>query len=123
MSQTNTNTEDDNTNQYQDAGRGGQSQGGSCGRCRGDHNGDHGNNTVNNYSFERKLKDGYLSNLTITKSGPRSNQLKKILDALPDLCQDKHYDYINDIISTNTEPTQDYFSSDHLIKTQPSSKH
>ena len=42
---------------------------------------------------------------------------------LPDLCQDKYYDYINDIISTNTKPTQDYFLSDHPIRTQRSSKY
>ena len=64
-----------------------------------------------------------ISHLSITKDGPRSNQLKKILKAIPDLCQDKHYDYISDIISASTEPTQEYFLSDHLIKRRRSSKH
>ena len=39
------------------------------------------------------------------------------------LCQDKHYDYIPDIISTNTKPTQEYFLSNHPIKRRRSSKH
>ena len=39
------------------------------------------------------------------------------------LCQDKNYKYINDIIRTNTEPTQAYFLSAYLIRTQQSSTH
>ena len=69
MSQTNTNTGDGNTNQYQDVKRGGQSQEGSCGQCRGDCNCNCGNNSITNYQFEGILKDGCLSKLTITTSG------------------------------------------------------
>ena len=123
MSQTNTNIEDGNINQYQDAGRGGQNQGGSCGRCRGDYNGDCGNNSFANYSFEGKLKDSFLSNLTITKSGHWLTQLKKILDVLPGHCQDNNYKYINGIIITNTEPTQAHFLFVYLVRTQGSSTH
>ena len=64
-----------------------------------------------------------ISNLSITKDEPRSNHLIKILKAISYLCQDKYYDYISDIISTNTEPTQGYFLSDHLIKRRHPSKH
>ena len=67
--------------------------------------------------------DNRISHLSITKNGPRSIQLTKILKAIPFLCQDNHYDYISDIISTNIEPTQEKFFSDHLIKMQRPSKH
>ena len=123
MSQTNTNTEDGSNKQCQDARRGGPSQGGSRGQCRGNRNDNRGNNLFTNSSLVEKLEDSCISNLTITKSGPWSNQLKKIFDALPDLCQDKHFEYIPDIISTNTKPTQEYFLSDHPIKRRRSSKH
>ena len=112
-----------NTEQYQDASRGVPNHGGSCGTHRGDRNGNCGNSPFANSSFVEKLANNRISHLSITKGGPRSNQLKKILEALPDLCQDKHYDYIPDIISTNTKLTQEYFLSDHLIKRKRSSKH
>ena len=69
------------------------------------------------------MSNNCISHLSITKDGPQSNQLTKILEAIPYLCQDKHYDYISDIISTNTELTQEYFLSDHSIKKQRPSKH
>ena len=46
-----------------------------------------------------------------------------ILEAILYLCQDKHYDYISDNISSNTEPTQKYFLFDHSIKRRRPSKH
>ena len=58
---------------------------GSRNTQRGDRNGDCGNSSFANYSFVEKLEDSCISNLTITKSGPQSNQLKKTLDTLPDL--------------------------------------
>ena len=112
-----------NSKQCQDTRRGGPSHGGSRGNCCGDRNGDCGNSTSINSLFAEKLEDSCISNLSITKNRPQLNQLKKNLDALPGLCQDKHYDYIIDTISTNTKPTQDYFLSNHPIKTRWSSKH
>ena len=112
-----------NTKQCLGARSGELSHGGSRGTHRGDRNGDHGNSIFANSSFVEELTSNCISHLSITKDGPRSNQLKKILEAIPYLCQDKHYDYISDIISTNTEPTQEYFLSDHSIKRQHSSKH
>ena len=50
-------------------------------------------------------------------------QLKKVLNALPGLCQDKNYKYINDIISTNTKLTKVYFLFVYLVRTQRSSTH
>ena len=37
--------------------------------------------------------------------------------------QDKDYDYIPDIISSNTKPTQEYFLSDHPFKRWHSFEH
>ena len=82
-----------NTKQCQDARRGGPSQGGSLSHCRGDRNNSHENSSFANSLFVGKREDSCISNLSITKSGPQSNQLKKILKALPNLCQDKHYEY------------------------------
>ena len=112
-----------NTKQCQDTRRGEQSHGGSHGTCHGDIYGNCGNRPFANSLFVEKLAKNYILHLSIIKSGPQSNQLKKILDALPDLCQDKYYDYIPDIISTNTKLTQEYFLSYHRIKRLRSSKH
>ena len=117
MSQTNTKI-------CQDTRRGGEpSQGGSCKQCCSNRNGNRGNRIFANSLFIEKLENSCISSFSITKSGPGLNQLKKILDTLPNICQDKHYDYINDIVCTNTKPTQDYFLLNHPIKTQQSSMH
>ena len=89
---------------------------------RGDRNGDHGNSRFTNSSFIGDT-DNRISHLLITRDGPRSIQLTKILEAISFLCQDNHYDYISDIISTNIEPTQEEFLSNHLIKRRHPSKH
>ena len=116
MSQTNTNIENGNTNQCQDIRKGGHSQG--VWLMLQQWQWQMGNNSFSNYSFEGKLKDSCLFNLIITKSGHQSTQLKKILDVLPDLCQDKYYKYSNDILSTNTKPTQAYFLLAYPVRTQ-----
>ena len=71
-------------------------------------NGERGNSRFANPTF---IGDTYnnISHLSITKDGPRSIQLTKILKAITFLCQDNHYDYISDIINTNIEPTQEEF--------------
>ena len=43
------------------------------------------------------MKNDCLSKLTITKSGHQTTQYKKIMDALPILCTDKNYRYIDDV--------------------------
>ena len=123
MSQTNTNTDNGNTKQCQDTRRDRGNQGGSCGRCRGNCKDNCGNSSITNYSFEGELKDGCLSNLTITKSRHQSTQLKKILDALLSLCQDKNYKHFHDIISANTKSTQAYFLLAYPVRPQQSSIH
>ena len=67
----------------------------------GDRNGDSGNNRFANFLSTGEVKDNRISQLSITKDGPQSIQLTKILKAIPLLCQDYQYDYISDIISTN----------------------
>ena len=57
-----------------------------------------------------------ISHLSITKSGPQSIQLNKILEAISLICQDEHYDSIPGIFSSNTKSTQEYFFSDSPIK-------
>ena len=94
-----------NTKQCLGARNGKTSHGGFRGTNCGDCNDNCGNSSFANYSFVKKIANNRISNLSITKGRPQSNQLKKILKALPDLCQDKHYDYIPDIISTNTDLT------------------
>ena len=112
-----------NTKLCQDTRRGRPSHGGYCSTCRGNCNGDCGNSTFADSLFVWKLENNCISNCSITKSGPRLNQLKKILEALDSLCQDKHYGYIPYIICTNTKPTKEYFLSNHPIKRCGSLKH
>ena len=100
------------------AGNGTLSRIGSCNTQRGDRNGNRGNSRFANSSSAGEVKDNRISQLSITKDGPQSIQLTKILKAIPLLCQDYHHDYIPDIISTNIEPTQEEFLSDLLIKRQ-----
>ena len=70
-----------------------------------------------------RITKNHISHPTITKSRARSNQLNRILEAISAICQDKDYDCIPNIISSNTEPTQDCFLSNYLIKLQLTSKH
>ena len=105
-----------NTKQCLEAGNGTLSRKGSRDTQRSNGNGDCGNSTFANSSSTGEVKDNPISHLSITKDGPQSIKLTKILKTLPFLCQDHHYDYISDIISTNIEPTQEEFLSDHLIK-------
>ena len=104
-----------NTKQCLGARNSKTSHGGSRDTHRGDRNGDCGNSRFANSSFIGEVKDNRISHLSITKDGPRSIQLTNILKAIPYICQDKHYDYISDIISTNTESTQEYFLSDQIL--------
>ena len=99
MSQTNTNT-NNNQNQNQISGRGGLGQGRTSGSGRGDHRNGRGNILITKYSFEGKMKDGPISKLTITKTGHKPSQFKKISDNLPVLCKDKTFCGLNEVIWT-----------------------
>ena len=120
MSQTNTNTNPrvGNTNQNRNAGRGGWGQRGSDGKGHSSRGSDHRNNSISKYSFEGKMKDGCLSKLTITKSGYRATQFKKIIDALPVFCADKNYRYLDDVICTRIELNYLKLLSYRHIRTQ-----
>ena len=111
------------TEQCKGAGNGTLSRKGSRDTQRSDRNGDCGNSRFANSSSVGEVKDNHISQLSITKDGPQSIQLTKILEAIPSLCQYHHYDYISDIISTNIEPTQEEFLSDLSIKRQRPPKH
>ena len=70
MFQTKTNT-NNGQNRYQNAGRGGQGKGPNSGSGRGDCRNDRGNKSITKYSFKGKIKDGLISELTITETGHR----------------------------------------------------
>ena len=89
----------------------------------GNRNDNRRNSRFANSSSTGEVKNNCISLLSITKDKPRSIQLTKILGVVPFLCQDNHYDYISDIISTNIEPTKEEFSSNHSIKRRRPSKH
>ena len=87
-----------NTKQCLDARNVKMSHGGSCDTQSGNHKGDCGNSRFANSSSIGEVKNNRISHVSITKDGPQSNQLTKILEGIPYLCQDKHYDYISDIL-------------------------
>ena len=108
MSQTNTNT-NNGQNRNQISGRGGRGQGAPNSSDRGDHRNGRGNNSIAKHSFEGKMKDGPLSKLTITKTGHRPSQFKKISDALPVLCADKNYRGLDEVFRTRRDPVKTDF--------------
>ena len=113
-----------NTEQCLGARNGTLSQKGSCNTQRGDGNGNHRNSRFANSSSIGEVKDNCIFQLSITKDGPWSIQLTKILKVIPLICQEHHYDYISDIFSTSIdEPTQGEFLLDLLIKRQCPIKH
>ena len=70
-----------------------------------------------------KLTKNHIFHLSITKGRPRSTHLNKAPNAISTICQDKHYNYIPAIISSNTKPTQKCFLSNYSIKRRHTSKH
>ena len=49
------------------------------------------------------MKDCPISKLTITKTGHRPSQFKKISDALPVLCADKNYQGVDEVLRTGRD--------------------
>ena len=99
MSQNNTHT-NNGQNRYQNTGRGGRSQGPNSGSGRGDCHNNPGNKSIAKHSFKGKMKDGSISELTITERGHRPSQFKKIYDALPVFCADKNYGGLDEVLRT-----------------------
>ena len=97
MFQTNTNT-NNGQNWNQISKRGGPDQGGPSGSGRGNRRNGRGNNSIAKYLFEEKMINGPISKLTITKTGYRTSQFKKISDALPVLCADKNFRGLDEVL-------------------------
>ena len=108
MFQTKTHTNNDQ-NRYQNSKRGGQGRhpnsfsglGDCCNNCR--------NKSIAKYSFKEKMKDGLISELTITEKRHRSSQFKKIWDALPIFCADKNYVGLDEVFRTGSDQVEDDF--------------
>ena len=112
MSQTNTNA-NNGQNRNQNSRRGGRDRGAPNGSGRGDCRSGCGINSIAKYAFEGKIKDGPISKLTITKTGHRPSQFKKISDALPVLCTDTNYRGLDEVIRTGSDRVETDFMSDY----------
>ena len=94
MSQTNTKTGGSNTNSNQHTGRGGWGQGGSDSRGG---RGDCRNSTIVKSLFVGEMIDGCLHKFTITECSHWATQFKKINYALPVLCVDKGFKFVDNV--------------------------
>ena len=110
MSQTNTNA-NNGQNQYQNSGRGGRGRRAPNGSGRGNHCNDRGNKSIAKYSFKGKMKDGPISKLTITKTGYRPSQFKKIYDALPIFFANKNYGGFDEVLRIGRDKIENDFMS------------
>ena len=99
MSQTNTQA-NNGQNWNQNSGRGGQDRGPNSGSGRGDRHNDRGDKSIAKYSFKGKMKDVPISELTITETGHRPSQFKKLWDTLPVFCADKNYGGLDEVLCT-----------------------
>ena len=100
MSQSNTNT---NNGHNRNSGRGGRGQGTPNGSGRGHRHNNRGNKSIAKYSFKGKMKDSLISDLTITETGHRPSQFKKISDALPVFCANKNYQGLDEVLRTGRD--------------------
>ena len=103
MSQTNNNT---NNSHNRNSRRGGGSQGFPNGSGCSDRCNDYGNKSIAKYSFEGKMKDGPISELTNTETGHRPSQFKKLDDTLPVFCADKNYCGFNEVVLTGYDKVE-----------------
>ena len=55
------------------------------------------------------MKDCPLSKLTITKTGHRPSQFRKIYNALPIFCADKNYQGLDEVLRTRRDKVKDDF--------------
>ena len=122
MSQTNTNT-NNGQNQNQNSKRGGQGRGVPNSSGRGDRQKGRGSNLIAKYSFEGKMKDGPLSKLTITGTGHRPSQFKKLWDALPVFCADENYQGLDKVLCIGCDKVEDDFMPAYPDATQWSTAH
>ena len=106
MSQTNIHTNDGHNRNSRRGGLGGESPNDSG---RGDRRTNRGNKSITKYSFKRKMKDIPISELTITETGHRPFQFKKIYDGLPVFCADKNYVGLNEVLHTGRDKGENDF--------------
>ena len=59
-----------------------------------------GNKLIAKYSLKLKMKDGPIFKLTITETGHRPSQFKKLYDALSTFCADKNYCVLDEVLRT-----------------------
>ena len=64
---------------------------------------------ITKYSFEGKIKEGPISKLTITETGHRPFQFKKICNALPAFCADKTYGGLDEVLRTGRDKVEKDF--------------
>ena len=69
------------------------------------------------------MEDGPISKLTITKTGHRPFQFKKISDALPVLCTDKIFWGLDEVLQTGRDLVETDFMPPYLNATQLSTTH
>ena len=55
------------------------------------------------------MKNDPIPKLTITKTGHRHSQFKKIVDALPILCTDKNYQGLDEVLCTKCDQVKTDF--------------
>ena len=55
------------------------------------------------------MKYGPISKLTITETGHKPSQFKKIYDALPVFCADKNYGGLDEVLRTGHDKVEDDF--------------
>ena len=122
MSQTNPNT-NNNNGRYQNSRRGGRGREVPNGSGLGDPRNDCGNKSIAKYSFEGEMKDGPISKLTITKTGHRPSQFKKIFHALPVFCADKNYQGLDEVLRTGRDKVEDDFIPAYPDATRWSTTH
>ena len=108
MSQTNTHI-NNGQYRYQNSRRGGRGQGPNFGSGRGDPRNDRGDKSITKYSFKGKMKDSPISELTITETGHRPSQFKKLYDALPVFCLDKNDGGLDEVLSTGHDQVEGDF--------------
>ena len=60
------------------------------------------------------MKDGQISELTITETGHRPSQFKKICDVLPVFCADKNYQSLDEVLRTGRDLVEDDFLPAYL---------
>ena len=106
MSHTNTNT---NNGHNRNSRRGGRGQGSPNGNGHSDRRNSRRNKSIAKSSFKGKMKDGPIFKLTITETGHRPSQFKKLSNDLPVFCADKNYGGLDGVLRTGRDKVENDF--------------